>query len=59
MFLLELYSLELHFFGRLLDKWPNTYTFTKAIAEDVVRTQAQDLPLGVFRPSISKYWKLV
>lgn len=43
------------FLCRLLGRWPNTYTYTKAIAEDVVRTQGQDIPFGVFRPSISKY----
>ncbi|RZC41900.1 fatty acyl-CoA reductase -like, partial [Asbolus verrucosus] len=36
----------------ILDKWPNTYTYTKAIAEDVVRQDGHDLPIGVFRPSI-------
>jgi len=36
----------------LLGGWPNTYTYTKAIAEDTVRTFAGDLPVAVFRPSI-------
>ncbi|XP_023036336.1 fatty acyl-CoA reductase wat [Drosophila willistoni] len=36
----------------LLGKWPNTYTFTKAVAEDVVRTFGASLPVGVFRPGI-------
>lgn len=36
----------------LLDKWPNTYTFTKAMAEDVVRIEGKDLPISVFRPSV-------
>lgn len=36
----------------LLDKWPNTYAFTKAIAEDSVRDQGAGLPIGVFRPAI-------
>lgn len=39
---------------RLLRAWPNTYAYTKAIAEDTVRTVGKDLPIGVFRPSISK-----
>jgi len=38
-----------------LGGWPNTYTYTKAIAEDTVSTFAGDLPVAVFRPSISKY----
>lgn len=36
----------------LLDKWPNTYTFTKAIAEDVVHQHGSGLPIGMFRPGI-------
>ncbi|XP_055922066.1 fatty acyl-CoA reductase wat-like isoform X2 [Eupeodes corollae] len=36
----------------LLDKWPNTYTFTKAVAEDVVRIYGNSLPVGMFRPGI-------
>jgi fatty acyl-CoA reductase len=43
---------------RLLGAWPNTYAYTKAIAEDTVRTLGKDLPVGVFRPSISKYYVL-
>ncbi|KAL1453005.1 hypothetical protein WDU94_007182, partial [Cyamophila willieti] len=37
---------------RLLDKWPNTYTFTKALAEDVVRVEGKGLPISVFRPAV-------
>ncbi|XP_021936348.1 fatty acyl-CoA reductase wat-like [Zootermopsis nevadensis] len=37
---------------KLLGAWPNTYTYTKAIAEDIVRTVGKDLSVGVFRPSI-------
>lgn len=32
--------------------WPNTYTFTKAVAEHLVREESDGLPVGVFRPSI-------
>ncbi|XP_072948456.1 fatty acyl-CoA reductase wat-like [Epargyreus clarus] len=32
--------------------WPNTYTFTKAVAEETVRTMAADLPVCVVRPAI-------
>lgn len=39
---------------RLIGKWPNTYVFTKSIAEDVVRKEAGNLPLAVVRPSIGK-----
>ncbi|XP_012267649.2 fatty acyl-CoA reductase wat-like [Athalia rosae] len=36
----------------LLGEWPNTYTFTKAVAEDTVRQYRQNLPLCILRPSI-------
>ncbi|KAK4878721.1 hypothetical protein RN001_011227 [Aquatica leii] len=36
----------------LLDQWPNTYTYTKAIAEDVVRQDGEGLPVGLFRPAV-------
>lgn len=39
----------------LLDKWPNTYTFTKAIAEDVVHQHGAGLPIGMFRPGIGMF----
>lgn len=34
--------------------WPNTYAFTKHIAEDAIQREAQGLPIAVFRPAISK-----
>lgn len=37
---------------QLLGKWPNTYTYTKAVAENVIKKQADDLPVGIFRPAI-------
>ncbi|XP_048516238.1 fatty acyl-CoA reductase wat-like isoform X2 [Athalia rosae] len=36
----------------LLGKWPNTYAYTKAIAEHVIREEAGNLPVGMFRPAI-------
>ncbi|XP_025837494.1 fatty acyl-CoA reductase wat isoform X2 [Agrilus planipennis] len=36
----------------ILGEWPNTYTFTKAVAEDVVKSVAEELPVAVVRPSI-------
>lgn len=39
-------------FFSILGKWPNTYTFTKALAEDVVRINGKNLPIGLFRPAI-------
>ena len=37
---------------RLLGNWPNTYTFTKAIAESIIEKEAGDMPVGIFRPAI-------
>ncbi|KAL6257521.1 hypothetical protein P5V15_011094 [Pogonomyrmex californicus] len=36
----------------LIDKWPNTYVFTKAIAEDTVRQYSVGIPACIVRPSI-------
>lgn len=41
----------------LLDKWPNTYTYTKAIAEDVVQQHGRGMPVGMFRPGIGEFVK--
>lgn len=38
----------------LTSGWPNTYTFTKALAEDLVKHESVGLPFGIFRPSIGK-----
>jgi fatty acyl-CoA reductase len=38
----------------LLEDWPNTYAFTKAMAEDLVRDKGVGLPIGVFRPAEGK-----
>nr|CAD7399650.1 unnamed protein product [Timema poppensis] len=35
----------------IIDTWPNTYTFTKAIAESIIRKTAGDLPIAIVRPS--------
>ena len=32
--------------------WPNTYTFTKSIAESLIAMRAADLPVAIVRPSI-------
>lgn len=36
----------------MLGSWPNTYAYTKAIAETVVQKEAPGMPIGVFRPAI-------
>lgn len=35
-----------------MGKWPNTYAFTKALSEDLIRKRAKNLPIGLFRPAI-------
>jgi long-chain acyl-CoA synthetase len=32
--------------------WPNTYTFTKSLAESLIATRGADLPIALVRPSI-------
>lgn len=41
-------------FNRLLGDWPNTYVFTKAVAEHLIETKGNGLPIAVVRPSIGK-----
>jgi hypothetical protein len=36
----------------LLEKRPNTYTFTKSLAESLLFKHGHDLPIAVFRPAI-------
>ncbi|XP_075988820.1 fatty acyl-CoA reductase wat-like [Anticarsia gemmatalis] len=36
----------------IIKGWPNTYTFTKAIAEEVINTSARDLPVCVVKPPV-------
>ncbi|XP_012221713.1 fatty acyl-CoA reductase wat-like [Linepithema humile] len=36
----------------LIGKWPNTYVFTKAIAEDIVRQCSAEIPICIVRPAI-------
>ena len=37
---------------KIIQDRPNTYTFTKALAEYVISQEAKDLPLAIIRPSI-------
>lgn len=39
---------------KLIGKWPNTYSFSKGLTEDYLRQGGVGLPMGIFRPSISK-----
>ncbi|XP_015366451.1 PREDICTED: fatty acyl-CoA reductase 1-like [Diuraphis noxia] len=38
--------------SKILEDWPNTYTLTKAITEDLISTNENHLPVSIFRPSI-------
>ena len=38
--------------ARLVDQRPNTYTYTKALTEQLVRAEAGNLPVAIVRPSI-------
>ena len=42
-------------FNRILGKWPNTYCYTKALAEQVIHECRGDMPVAIFRPSIGEY----
>ncbi|GLH02167.1 LOW QUALITY PROTEIN: Putative fatty acyl-CoA reductase CG5065, partial [Gryllus bimaculatus] len=42
---------------KLLGKRPNTYTYTKALAENVLQEHNKKLPIVVVRPSIGQYLK--
>ncbi|KAH8409864.1 hypothetical protein KR222_011011 [Zaprionus bogoriensis] len=36
----------------LLGKYPNTYTYTKALAEQILQFEAGDLPVCIYRPGV-------
>ncbi|XP_015598032.1 fatty acyl-CoA reductase wat [Cephus cinctus] len=36
----------------IIGKWPNSYTFSKALAENLVKEYGKTLPVGIFRPSM-------
>ncbi|KAJ3641609.1 hypothetical protein Zmor_028109 [Zophobas morio] len=38
--------------SELLNSWPNTYTFTKAIAENVIKDEGQNMPIAIVRPGV-------
>lgn len=37
---------------RLVGRYPNTYTFTKALAEQILQRECGTVPLAIVRPSI-------
>ncbi|XP_066257718.1 fatty acyl-CoA reductase wat-like [Euwallacea similis] len=38
--------------SQFLGNWPNTYTFTKAMAESLIKDISNGIPIGIFRPGI-------
>ncbi|CAG9767358.1 unnamed protein product [Ceutorhynchus assimilis] len=37
---------------KIIGNWPNTYTYTKALAEILAKREKANMPIGIFRPSI-------
>ncbi|KAI8433278.1 hypothetical protein MSG28_015341 [Choristoneura fumiferana] len=48
-----------HISTALLGKYPNTYCFTKAVAEEAVRKFGEGMPICIVRPSIEKQADMV
>lgn len=40
---------------RCLGSWPNTYTLSKCIAENIVKQYGQNMPICITRPCIGNY----
>ena len=38
--------------GVIIGSKPNTYTFTKSLAENILETEGAGLPISIIRPSI-------
>lgn len=45
------------YFYRLIGDRPNTYTFTKALAETMLLKESGNLPVAIVRPSIGMCFK--
>jgi len=41
---------------KLIGKRPNTYTFTKALAEHMLMKEGNNLPIAIVRPSIGTHF---
>lgn len=39
---------------KIIHPWPNTYSYTKALCEDLVKDYGEKLPMSVVRPSIGE-----
>lgn len=40
----------------VISPWPNTYSFSKALSEELMRQYGQRIPIIVIRPSISRFF---
>lgn len=40
---------------KIIEPWPNTYAFTKSLAEEVVRRFSDKVPIAIIRPSIGGF----
>lgn len=45
--------------ARLIAPWPNTYSFTKAVSEDLVRRATSVLPVLMVRPSVGEFLQTI
>jgi alcohol-forming fatty acyl-CoA reductase len=43
----------------IMHPWPNSYVFTKAHSEDLIRQYQNELPIAIIRPSIGKIENLI
>lgn len=41
---------------KIIGEFPNTYSFTKAVSEYLVKQEGSYLPISVFRPSIGIFF---
>ena len=44
---------------KLIGNRPNTYTFTKALAEHMLMKESGNLPVAIVRPSIGKFFQFL
>lgn len=42
-------------FDNFVGKWPNGYTFTKALSEQAIGTVGKGLPTVIVRPSVGMF----
>lgn len=44
---------------KFLGGHPNTYSFTKHLAENLLNKERKSIPIAVVRPSVGKFYKIV